>query len=106
MDKISAGDIGTTIAVAAVPMMVMMSLNKTTRNVLMPLVKKENDDMYTKNDVDHSDMISATAVRNSVCSVVTGLTAAAIPFVPALIPVLLAGATVATVTNLMDDSVK
>lgn len=106
MDKISAGDIGTTIAVAAAPMMVMMSLNKTTRNVLMPLVKKENDDMYTKNDVDHSDMISATAVRNSVCSVVTGLTAAAIPFVPALIPVLLAGATVATVTNLMDNNVK
>lgn len=106
MDKISAGDIGTTIAVAAAPMMVMMSLNKTTRNVLMPLVKKENDDMYTKNDVDHSDMISATAVRNSVCSVVTGLMAAAIPFVPALIPVLLAGATVATVTNLMDNNVK
>jgi hypothetical protein len=106
MDKMSAGDIGTTIAVAAAPMMVMRSLNKTTRNVLMPLVKKENDDMYTKNDVDHSDMISAAAVRNSVCSVVTGLAAAAIPFVPALIPVLLAGATVATVANLMDDSVK
>ncbi len=81
--------------------MVMMSLNKTTRNVLMPLVQKENDDMYTKNDVDHSDMISAATVRSSVCSVVTGLAAAAIPFVPALIPVFLAGF---TVSNVLDDS--
>ena len=100
MDKMSAGDIGTTIAVAAAPMMVMMSLNKTTGNILMPLIKKENDDMYTKNDVDHSDMISAAAVRSSVCSVVT-CSAAAIPFVPALIPVLLAGF---TVSNVLDDS--
>ena len=101
MDKMSAGYISTTIAVAAAPMMVMMSLNKTTGNILMPLMKKENDNMYTKNDVDHSDMISAAAVRSSVCSVVTGLAAAAIPLVPALIPVLLAGF---TVSNVLDDS--
>lgn len=101
MDKMSAGDIGTTIAVAAAPMMVMRSLNKTTRNVLMPLVKKENDDMYTKNDVEHSDMISSSAVRSSVASVVAGVAAVSAPFIPAIIPVLLAGFTVA---NVLDDS--
>lgn len=105
MNKFNAGNLGVTLAVTAAPIMAVMSLNKTVGEVVVPLDKKENDDMYTKNDVNQSDMISA-AVGSSVGSVITGVAAAAFPFAPVLMPVLLAGIAVATVGNVLDNSVK
>ena len=105
MNKLNAGNLGVALAVTAAPIMAVMSLNKTVGEVIVPLGKKENDDMYTKNDVNQSDMISV-AVGSSVGSVITGVAAAAVPFAPVLIPVLLAGIAVATVNNVMNDHTK
>lgn len=69
-------------------------------------VEKENDVMYTQNDVSRSDMISSSAARIGVSSLIAGTAATVFSFVPVLIPVLLAGATVATVANAINDSVE
>lgn len=105
MNKLNAGNLGVALAVTAAPIMAVRSLNKTVGEVIVPFGKKENDDMYTKNDVNQSDMISA-AVGSSVGSVITGVAAAAVPFAPVLMPVLLAGIAVATVNNVMNDHTK
>ena len=105
MNKLNAGNLGVALAFTAAPIMAGISLNKTVGEVIVPLGKKENDDMYTKNDVNQSDMISA-AVGSSVGSVITGVATAAVPFAPVLMPVLLAGIAVATVNNVMNDRTK